>query len=87
MAQSFAPGVYTFGNIHGFFGIIWRGVERPWHVMWEDEGLGSYPTPQMALDDLVGGHCYSPSTGFDTSQAGLPDDLSDWAWKAARRAS
>ena len=48
-------------------------------AMWEDESLGSYHTPEAALDDLVGGHTWSPSSGADSSKAGLPDALSEWA--------
>lgn len=47
-------------------------------AMLGDEGLGSYPTPQMAVDDLCGDHCFSNSLGVDTSRCGLPVDLGDW---------
>lgn len=76
------PGAYTFGNAHGFFGIIWQ--RGRWVAMWEEEPLGSYATPGQALEDLAGGHCYSPSNGLDTSRAGLPDELSGWSWKVFR---
>jgi len=47
-------------------------------AMFEDEELGSYHSPQPALDDLLGGHTSSLPKGLDSSQMGLPDDLSDW---------
>jgi hypothetical protein len=47
-------------------------------VLYGDEDLGSYHSPEAALDDLVGGHTFLPSNGLDTSTAGLPDDLSEW---------
>lgn len=49
-----------------------------WHVLFEDESLGAYRSPQHAVDDLVGGHCSTPSRGIDTSALGIPDDIDDW---------
>jgi len=48
-----------------------------WIVFAEDENLGSYHSPQAALDDLAGGHVPFPS-GIDTSSLPIPDDLSEW---------
>jgi hypothetical protein len=48
-----------------------------WHVIWDGEDLGSYATPQTALDDLVGGHTYWPSCG-DPSTLGMSDELAEW---------
>lgn len=53
-------------------------------ILYEDESLGSYHSPEAALDDLVGGHTFSPSNGVDTSEVGLPDELSAWT-KVRRR--
>ena len=47
-------------------------------VMYGEENLGSYATAVQALDDLIGGHTFSPSDGADTSQIGLPDELGEW---------
>lgn len=49
-----------------------------WHAVITDEFLGPYQTPEQALDDLVGGHTWSHSSGVDTSTLGLPDELSEW---------
>jgi len=48
-----------------------------WVVFAEDENLGSYHSPQAALDDLTGGHVPFPS-GIDTSLLPIPGDLSEW---------
>lgn len=55
-------------------------VERSgrWHVIYEDESLGSYVNPRQAADDLAGGHTFSPSTGIDTSKLDIPRDLEEW---------
>ncbi len=60
-------GVAAIIHSHGRFDVIFDG-----------EGLGSYHSAAAALDDLVGGHTYSPSCGKDTDEMGLPDDLSEW---------
>lgn len=48
------------------------------HPIFDDENLGSYFSPQQAVDDLAGGHTFSPFGGFDTSTLGIPDDVSEW---------
>jgi hypothetical protein len=58
-----------------------RIVLRPdgrYHAFLGEDDLGSYATPQQALDDLVGGHTFTPSSGVDTAALGLPDDLGEW---------
>lgn len=55
-----------------------------WSAMFEDENLGSYHSPVAALDDLIGDHCFSNSAGLDTSEVGLPRELSGWEQVHAR---
>ncbi len=73
---------WLYGTRIGVFGIV--SLNGGWHVFYEDEDLGRYQTPGLALDDLAGGHTYSPSSGVDTSTLGLPEDLSEWEFRAAR---
>lgn len=49
-----------------------------YHVFVGDEDLGNYPTPQQAVDDICGGHTFSHSSGVDTAQLGIPDELDEW---------
>ena len=63
----------------GTFWIIQK--EGRFDVILSDESLGSYASPDLALCDLLGGHTYSPSNGLDTSNAGLPEDLTEWAFE------
>lgn len=49
-----------------------------WQAVITDEPLGSYSKPEQALDDLVGGHTFSHSSGVDTSTLGMPGELSEW---------
>lgn len=59
---------------------IQQSRDGRWHPVFEGESLGSYHHPAAALEDLVGGHVFSPSNGMDTSRAGLPDELSEWSF-------
>lgn len=52
--------------------------EGQWRAELGDEDLGGYGSPEAALGDLTGGHCWSHSSGVDTSTLGLPDELSEW---------
>lgn len=49
-----------------------------WHVLFEDDSLGSYLSTAHAIDDLCGGHTFSPGGNIDTSELGIPDELSEW---------
>ncbi len=71
-------GYWKYKTQWGTFAIIpQRGR---FEVMFDDENLGSYHTAVAALDDLVGGHTFSPSNGLDTSDIGLPDELAEWTF-------
>lgn len=74
---------YRYFTRAGEFRIVQEQSGR-WLAMFEDENIGSYNSPQAALDDLSGGHTDWPSCG-DPSEFGLPDDLSDWTFIRARR--
>lgn len=60
-----------------------RRIGDRFHVFFEDENLGDYPSPSSALDDLVLGHTDWPASE-DPSEAGLPEELSDWTVCVAR---
>lgn len=70
------PFAFVYRTRFGTFAIVPHGGR--WLATFEGESLGSYHRAQAALDDLVGGHTFTPSGGVDTSEAGLPDDLSEW---------
>jgi hypothetical protein len=48
------------------------------HPVFRDESLGSYATPQQAVDDLTGGHTFTPPDDVDTASLGIPEELSEW---------
>lgn len=47
-------------------------------VVFDNDSLGSYKTPQQAVDDLAGGHTFWPSSGVDPSELCIPEDLGEW---------
>lgn len=67
---------YTYRTRVGLFSIELQPNGR-WEAMFEDERLGSYLTPQQALDDLASGAVHWPSCG-DPSRFSLPDEIGDW---------
>jgi hypothetical protein len=68
--------MYIFHTRVGVFSIVYRAGR--WHVMFQDESLGAYASPQHAADDLAGGHTFTPSGGHDTSTLGIPVDIGEW---------
>lgn len=49
-----------------------------YHPVWKDESLGSYRTLIGAVEDVAGGHVFTPSDGTRTGSLGLSSDPSDW---------
>ncbi len=50
-------------------------------VVFGDEDLGSYHSPEAAADDVSGGHTFSPSDGTDLGELEIPGDLGEWEKK------
>ncbi len=48
------------------------------HILYENENLGSYATAQQACEDLANGHTPFVSTGIDPSTLGIDDNVSEW---------
>lgn len=70
-------GYWAYETRVGVF-TIQQSSDGRWHPCFKGESLGSYHDARMALDDLVGGHTFSPGRGIDTSRLGLPDELPEW---------
>jgi hypothetical protein len=49
-----------------------------WHIIFNEEDLGSYHSPEAAADDAAGGHTFTPSNGVDLDRLNLSDNLGDW---------
>ena len=68
--------MYTYQTKAGVFSIIQR--DKKWHIIYQNENLGSYISPRMAASDLSGGHTFSPSNGIDPGKLGIPEDINEW---------
>jgi hypothetical protein len=69
--------VYEYQTNYGLVSIIPTRDGR-YIVMFQDEDLGSYHSPQAAVDDVSGGHTSSPSSGIDLGNLNIPGDISEW---------
>ena len=69
--------VWTFETRHGHWAIA-RSEDGRWHPTFDGESLGSYHSPEAALDDLCGGHTFSLPGNLDSSTCGLPEELGEW---------
>jgi hypothetical protein len=68
--------LYRLRTPIGPFFITDRG-ER-WHVVFDNESLGSYTTPMQAAYDVASGRIFSLPHGADTSMLGVPEDIAKW---------
>lgn len=60
----------------GTFFIMKKGDR--YHVIFDNESLGGYTTPQEAAWSIAGGHAFSCAGGVDTSTLGIPEDVREW---------
>lgn len=57
---------------------IGRSTDGRYHPVWCGESLGSYANVAAAIDDVAGGHTFSPSDGTDMDSLGISADHGDW---------
>jgi hypothetical protein len=57
---------------------IGRSGDGRYHPIWQNESLGSYHNIVGAVEDVAGGHVFTPSDGTDTETLGLSADPGDW---------
>ena len=69
--------IYSYSTTSGTF-FISRSADGRFHPVFAGDSLGSYLTAQQALDDLIGGHTFTCSSGIDTSELDFPEDIEDW---------
>ena len=47
-------------------------------VIFENQVLGNYGSPEMAAEHVAGRHRFFVAGGFDTARLGLPSNLMKW---------
>lgn len=57
---------------------IERSSNGRWNIVLAEEPLGSYSSPESALNAFVGGHTCTHSRCPDMALLGLPDSLLEW---------
>lgn len=57
---------------------VGRSQDGRYHPMWQDESLGTYRTLTGAVEDVAGGHTFTPSDGTDMGALGISSDTEDW---------
>jgi hypothetical protein len=68
---------FYFNTPKGVVSIVQRTAR--WHVMFQDQDLGSYMSAYQAADDVGGGHTFTPSSGIDIGSLNIPRDLDQWS--------
>ena len=71
---------YQFHTRAGTVSLIPEAGGR-YKVMFDDENLGSYHSPEAAADDVSGGHTFTPADGTDFGELDIPEDIGEWEKK------
>lgn len=69
---------YYFKTTKGMAEIAYNRSTGRYHALFAKEDLGKYVNAAQAIDDLSGGYTFSHSSGVDTGDLGIPDDISEW---------
>ena len=62
---------------------IGRSADGRYHPVWQDEELSSYQSIAAAVDDVAGGHTFTPSAGTDLGSLDISGDPGDWVSAAS----
>jgi hypothetical protein len=68
---------WTYRNLFGEWSIA-RDNEGRWHPLLSGECLGSFHSPEAALECLCLGACWHPACGLDPALCGIPETLDQW---------
>jgi hypothetical protein len=58
---------------------IGQTPDGQYHPVWNGHSLGAYPSVVAAIDDVAGGHTYSPSDGTDLDSLEISRDIGAWS--------
>ena len=68
---------YYFKTQAGTFMIVAK--KGRWHLIFQDDPVGSYATVEQAVDALASGQAFSLRGRVDTANLGIPRDLGEWS--------
>ena len=68
---------YYFKTQAGTFMIVPKHGQ--WHLIFQDDRLGSYATAEEAADALASGQAFSLRGRVDTSNLGIPRGIGEWS--------
>jgi hypothetical protein len=68
---------YYFKTKAGIFMIVPK--HGRWHLIFQDDHLGSYATAEQAVHHLARGDASSPRGRIDPSNLGIPRDIGEWS--------
>jgi hypothetical protein len=67
---------YTYGT--GKKKVLIAPFRGIWLIIMENDNLGEFETPQLAVDALVKGRTKKPPSGIVPSTLGLPVNFKEW---------
>jgi hypothetical protein len=68
---------YKYNTKHGTIYLM-PEKEGRYQVVFCDEGLGSYDSPEAAADDVALGATFTPSCGVNFEELNISPDIGDW---------
>ena len=70
--------LYTFQTDKGVARIDKNPKNRLFHAIFNEESLGSYPSPEQAAEELSAGCTFIPVSGVEIANLGIPNELGNW---------
>ncbi len=70
--------MWYFKTRHGTVKIV--PYQGRYHIIYNEDNLGSYISPQQAIDDAAGGYTSTPTNEVDLGDLGLPADIGEWQY-------
>jgi hypothetical protein len=76
--------LYTFQTDKGMARIDQNPKNRLFHAIFNEESLGSYPSPEQAAEELSAGCTFALVSGIEIETLGIPSELGSWIRELVR---
>lgn len=76
--------LYTFQTDKGMARIDQNPKNRLFHAIFNEESLGSYPSPEQAAEELSAGCTFVLVSGIEIETLGIPSELGSWIRELVR---